>query len=61
MKRLNGADVLKLWRIAKRDKRLGRDDRVLLADIARTGHAPSAKNAAAAKRAAKLRELGYLP
>ena len=62
MKPLNSADILALHTIARSDKRLGRDDRVALADIAREGRIGARySNPSGTRRVEKLRTLGYLP
>ena len=71
MNALASPDVRTLHAIAKRDRRLNKADRVILAEIARTGHVGKAEHLAksaglkspgdAIKRVSKLRELRYLP
>lgn len=71
MKPLTSPDVRALHAIARRDRRLNKADRVILAEVARTGHVANPTHLAraaglkqpadAAKRVEKLRELCYLP
>lgn len=71
MKALTSPEVRALHTIARRDSRLSKADRVILAEIARTGHIGRAEHLAksaglkkpadAAARVAKLRNLAYLP
>jgi hypothetical protein len=68
---LTSPEVAALHAIAKRDRRLAKPDRVILAEIARTGHVGRPEHLArsaglkspadAVNRVAKLRELRYLP
>ena len=71
MNALTSAEVLALHNIARRDPRLDRVDRVLLAEVARTGHLGSMDNLAkrcgrkspgdVARRIGKIRDAGFLP
>lgn len=71
MKALTSPDVRALHAIALGDKRLNKPDRMILAEVARTGTARNPAHlakiaglkspAASTARVEKLRNLGYLP